>query len=365
MAEQCLRELIEEENVSLSTSVNASSASSSSSAITPPDLYYLVIKARLDVGKGRGGKIGGKGNSSYRALRHATSLLDLMERQQRKRRQQCLGQHQQHTQKQKQYLKPSLSPLLSVMKCYTVVLDGWCKSKTPGSESRAEELLRRMMKTMAMTIVERGYSGGGVVDEAAGVVLVRQYNNVMNRIATSGKPNAGAEAERLLYELIAASSLSSSSSPSYSLDNVPCTAVSTTACSSTSTARAPPPALRPLLAPDRISFNTVIKAYANAGGEHAVANAERILSVMENYRPPSSQKPSVRKVTNTAPDKISYTSVLMSYASSCSNRNSVDAGERAEELLERMTKLHEDGGGGVGDDVKPDTVIYNAVLKVW
>ena len=119
-----------------------------------------------------------------------------------------------------------------------------------------------------------------------------------------------------------------------------------------------------MLAPDRTTFNTVIKAYANAGGENAIANAERILSVMENYRPPPSQKQSVRKITNIAPDKISYTSVLMAYASNNGKRKRMDAGERAEELLGRITKLYEEGGSG-GGDVKPDTVMYNSVLKVW
>ena len=381
MAEQCLRELIEEENASLTSS---SSSTSTSSATTPPDLYYLVIKARLDVGKGGNGGSSGhgrKGNSSYRDLRHATSLLDLMERQQQKRwqHQSSLLQYQkqlEHAQNHKQREKPSTkltsspisSLLLSVMKCYTAVIDGWCKSKMTGSEIRAEELLRRMMNIMTMTIMEHGHDDGrDNIDEAVGVVLVRQYNNVMNRISMCGKPNAGAEAERLLYELIAASSLSSSS-PSRSFDNTPSIAV-TTATSAASTPRAPPsPQLLSLLAPDRISFNTAIKAHANAGGEHAVANAERILSVMENYRPPSASSSSKKTTNVIAPDKISYTSVLMAYASSSGKRkNIIDAGERAEELLGRITKLYEEGGNGGGgsSDVKPDTVMYNAVLKVW
>ena len=121
------------------------------------------------------------------------------------------------------------------------------------------------------------------------------------------------------------------------------------------------------MAPDRNSFNTVIKAYANAGGEHAVANAERILGLMERYTSLSSQQQKqqgqrVRKPAIIAPDKISYTSVLMAYANSGCSRKSTDAGERAEELLKRMARLSEEGKGG---DVKPDTIAYNAVLKVW
>ena len=123
------------------------------------------------------------------------------------------------------------------------------------------------------------------------------------------------------------------------------------------------------MAPDRNSFNTVIKAYANAGGEHAVANAERILGLMERYTSLSSQQQQqqqqgqrVQKTAIVAPDKISYTSVLMAYANSGCSRKSTDAGERAEELLKRMARLSEEGKGG---DVKPDTIAYNAVLKVW
>ncbi len=381
MAEQCLRELIEEENAALTSSSSSSPIDTStlSSVVTPPDLYYLVIKAWLDVGKGSGGGGGGlgghgrKGNSSYRDLRHATSLLDFMERQQRKWWQQQQQQQQQlnalqKKRKQRDNRNLRLPSILSVMKCYTVILDGWCKSKMSGSEIKAEEILRRMMTsiTMTMTMMEHdGHAGGDdreKVDEAAGMVLVRQYNNVMNRIATSGKLSAGAETERLLYELIAASSLSSLSYlPSQSLDTTLSTAATTTTNDLSFAARAP----LLILAPDRITFNTVIKAYANSGGENAIANAERILSVMENYRPPSSQKQSVRKITNIAPDKISYTSVLMAYASNNGKRKSIDAGERAEELLGRITKLYKEGGGGGGGDVKPDTVMYNSVLKVW
>lgn len=70
--------------------------------------------------------------------------------------------------------------------------------------------------------------------------------------------------------------------------------------------------------------------------------------------------------TQIIPDKISYTSILMSYANINHKeiRRREDAGKRAEELLNRMMEIYDSSGKGNGD-VKPDTVTYNAVLKVW
>eukprot|EP00571_Detonula_confervacea_P002530 CAMPEP_0172318850 /NCGR_PEP_ID=MMETSP1058-20130122/36021_1 /TAXON_ID=83371 /ORGANISM="Detonula confervacea, Strain CCMP 353" /LENGTH=831 /DNA_ID=CAMNT_0013033769 /DNA_START=163 /DNA_END=2655 /DNA_ORIENTATION=- len=281
MAEQCLRELIEEKKAG---NVNAVK-------MITPDMYYLVIKAWLKVG-------------SYNDLVHANSLLDLMERV-----------HPQNDEDDH-----SERFVSSSMKCYAAVLDAWCKSRSMGAEAKAEELLNRMA------------SAGRRNSFASDVRDVRHYNNVMNRIATNGKSNAGGQAERLLDDLIASYKSRGESSGDDS----------TTASASA------------VLAPNRSSFNTVIKAYAKAGGANAATNAKRILNMMEN--------PGSLGLQNLAlqimPDKISYTSVLMAWANT---RGDSSAGEKAEELLGQMQEMYEGGNG----DVKPDTVTYNAVLKVW
>ena len=310
MAEQCLRELIEEKivgnNIHLQQQQSSSSNNSSSTKrmILSPDLYHLVIKSWIHIG-------------TYNELIHANSLLDLMERT-----------HRHDTHIDERYISNS-------MKCYATVLDGFCKSKSKGSEVKAEEILHRMEK--------RILSGGGRRKGSRKKLLpVKYYNNVMNRIAISGKPNAGVEAERLLNDMISSYKnhvLSSNTSS----NNSTATIVSS---SSTNT-----------VAPNRNSFNTVIKAYANAGGKHDISNVQRILSMMEDPHSFSELEYLPMKIVEQMrPDKITYTSVLMAYGKS----NDMYAGEKAEELLSRMIEM-----GTKNDIVKPDTVTYNAVLKVW
>jgi hypothetical protein len=141
----------------------------------------------------------------------------------------------------------------------------------------------------------------------------------MNRIATSGKSNAGREAERLLGEMIASYN---GTSP---------------------------------IAPNRNSFNTAIKAYANAGGRNATQNAKRILAMMEN--PASIGLQDISK--QIMPDKISYTSILMTWGNDISGRsrgeecNIDDQGEDAEGMLHRMIEMYESGRNR---SVRPDTV---------
>ena len=300
MAEQCLLELIEEKKAGNAVATK----------MITPDLYYLVIKAWLKVG-------------SYKDLAHATSLLDLMER------------IHKPTSKDERDLHDKF--VSSSMKCYVTIINGWAKSNSIGSEIKAEEILSRM----------------GEVGKKYGVDRrdVRHYNNVMNRIATSGKVTAGEEAERLLREMIASYKQAEEEAALVANNNTT-SRQSTTSSSSSST-----------LAPNRNSFNTVIKAYANAGGKNAVSNALRILSMMENV---ADLGLSSNIATQIIPDKISYTSILMSYANINHKevRRREDAGKRAEELLNRMMEIYDSSGKGNGD-VKPDTVTYNAVLKVW
>jgi hypothetical protein len=260
MSEQCLRELIEEKLAGNKRIIQFMNA----------DMYHSVIRAWLKT-------------NSHVDLLHSTSLLDLMER----------------THKGEEKLSSNS------IRCYATVLDGWCKSRYNGAELKAEELLHRMNQRFP------------------GDIDVRYYNNVMNRIAVSGKKDAGKEAERLLNVLI--------ESYKEGKEN---------------------------MTPDRSSFNTVIKAYARAAtntkdGKHAAKDARRILSMMED--PTSFGLGDIAK--KIEPDKVSCTSILTAWASSGER----DAGEKAEQLLQRMEDMHSRGNRGI----KPDTVTYNAVIKAW
>lgn len=260
MSEQCLRELIEEKLA----------GNKRMNQFMTADMYHSVIRAWLKT-------------NSHVDLLHATSLLDLMER----------------THKGEDKI------LSNSLRCYATVLDGWCKSRYNGAEVKAEELLHRMRQRHTDDID------------------VRYYNNVMNRIAVSGKADAGKEAERLLNILI----------DSYKNG-------------------------KGNIMPDRSSFNTVIKAYARTptntkNGKHAAKDARRILSMMEDAS--SSGLGGIAK--DIEPDKVSCTSILTAWA----NSGERDAGEKAEQLLQRMEAMYSMGNQGI----KPDTVTYNAVIKVW
>ena len=256
--------------------------------------------------------------------------------------------------------------LVSTAKCYISLLDGYCKSRSRGSELKAEELLCRM-NTLSERIRNAGGSGGGGGDSGGsdnsgnngsrggsgrskkgiGIADVRHYNNVLNRIATSHKPNAGQECERLLHELIELYKSTKDES----------------------------------LRPNRVTFNTVIKGYVNSGnsgsgssgnggnsgrggggggreGKTAARNAKRIFSMMEN---PESIGLSTHNTDGGGdriePDKVSCTSILQAWANSGEN----DTGEKAERLLERMQDMYIKGNEGM----KPDGGAYNAVIKVW
>ena len=127
------------------------------------------------------------------------------------------------------------------------------------------------------------------------------------------------------------------------------------------------------MAPNKSSFNTVIKAYANTGGKASARNAKRILNMMENPRlitasdgaanggtdgGDNSTNESNNILENIEPDKISCNSILLAWA----NSRESDGGEKAEQLLERMEAVYRRGGNS---GIKPDTVTYNAVIKVW
>jgi len=188
----------------------------------------------------------------------------------------------------------------SITKCYVAVLDGWVKSPFEDAAIKAEEVLRRMV--------------------SLGIHSVKHYNIVMNRLATNGKTDSAVQAERLLNEMI---------------DMYKSGAT---------------------IAPDKNSFNTVIKAYAYLGGKYGSRNAKRIFSMMEYPSKYGLQGLDIK------PDKVSCTSIMIAWANGdADGACDVDAGRKAEQLLKRMDEAYKINGN---EGMRPDTATYNALLKV-
>ena len=369
MAEQCLRELIEEEDARRlllymqqrqQTTIH-DTATEIVTMITTPNLYHLVIRAWLHV-------VVDDNAVDGRYLRHATSLLDLMERRMMVPQSSSSSRTQLTIANEIETATAVAKPRTvsskqrqqrDRIKCHELILNGWCKSKHNGAEIIAEEILHRLLSLITTTTTTTKVATAdakttpmSMMNNNFGIVR-RHYNNVINRIAASRKIDAGVHAERLLFELI---NLSSSSSLNGGK--------------------------RGRGGPDRNTYNAVMKAYAkahsssssssststrsgNSGNNNsnnnnnndAIANIERILQMMDTQSKLHGNNNSDAQIT---PDKISYTILLTAYASSSNNDN--DMGKKAEEILQHMTREYTVNGNM---NLKPDTVTYNAVLNVW
>ncbi|KAL7549824.1 hypothetical protein ACHAWF_013097 [Thalassiosira exigua] len=307
MAEQCLRELIEEKRA----------GNVAADRILTADSYRSVIKAWI-------------GARGYADLRHAEGLLDLME--------EVHGLAGTDSARDDESLRKSFS------KCHAAVLDGWCASRFPDAASRAEAILRRM----------------GVRAD------VRRYNRVMNRIASGGTKDAGKEAERLLDEMIASYKERSTGEADGDLP-APILAPDRNGFNTVLKAYAnshgkdaSSHALRVLsvmedpssaglegiaasIRPDRVSYTSALMSTRD--GEEAERMLTRMAEAFERTGDP-----------DVLPDAVTYNAVLKVWGKS----GHPDAGERSEAILEQMMQLHEAGDSSViPDDVTFNTVIHN------
>jgi hypothetical protein len=98
--------------------------------------------------------------------------------------------------------------------------------------------------------------------------------------------------------------------------------------------------------PDKYTFNTVIHAYAKAGGTEAATKAQELLTRMHTLYQQGNR--------GAKPDTITYNVVINCWAKS----GGKGAATEAEKLLERMHALYERGDL----DVKPNVVTYGAVI---
>ena len=100
--------------------------------------------------------------------------------------------------------------------------------------------------------------------------------------------------------------------------------------------------------PDKISYNTIIQAYANTGNW---VRADAILTTMDTlYQNTGDEK--------VRPDLISYSCVLHSYARA--SKTDAGAAKRAEDLLAQMYKQYK---AGINPDIQPTTILFNNVIN--
>jgi pentatricopeptide repeat protein len=102
------------------------------------------------------------------------------------------------------------------------------------------------------------------------------------------------------------------------------------------------------VAPDVVSYNTVLQAYARAG------DADSCLEILEQLMQDSNTKNGIRPNTRT------FTGVL----AALSRSGSPTAAEQSEALLIRMQDLY-DASDNYKYDTKPNIFAYNSVLNCW
>ena len=103
------------------------------------------------------------------------------------------------------------------------------------------------------------------------------------------------------------------------------------------------------VAPDTISFNAVLDAWARSGDRNAPRRCEQILDHMDElYRAGNH---------GVKPDTYTYNTLINAWAKSSMN----GAASRAEQVLQVMEKRYRDGDAAF----KPNTRTYTSVIDAW
>ena len=108
------------------------------------------------------------------------------------------------------------------------------------------------------------------------------------------------------------------------------------------------------LAPNTISYNTVISAYARSGEVGAERRAEALLRRMNEL---STLEDTREAFATCRPDSISYNTVINSWSRS----RDPSAARRAEAILRHMERQYASGKS----DVAPDVTTYTTVINAW
>lgn len=299
------------------------------------------------------------------------------------------------------YIKPDTMTYNSVINSFSQEQNRFIEKKSSDSEDsaafsvdnaeEAEQLLRKMLMDY-----EQGLNLDALVDTTT-------YNTVMKVWSYSGRADAGANAERLLNEMwtrvinkgwanITPDQFSYSTVVSawarsglgekgaeksealleemeyyhrkgYSGPNTYCCNAVLNAWAKSNSMYALNKAeaiirrmeelcyKRPELAPNVISYNTLISLYARHGD---AIKAEAVLDRLEMF---STDDQRNEMYFNCTPDIVSYNSVISAW----SKRKNVKAAERAEKILRKIERLHADGVL----EFPPDAYTYSSVITAW
>ena len=165
----------------------------------------------------------------------------------------------------------------------------------------------------ALVILNEVEGGQGI---QCGQTSTTCYNVLLHGLAKSRRPDAARQAEALLQRM---TELSESG-------------------------------INPWVAPDRISYSTVMEILSNRGGA-------KVEAILLRCKSSATHNPALE------PDRVMYNIVLGSYAMASDgntrghqSNNSVSASQRAEALLRTMES---------NPDSLPDTISYNSVLNVF
>lgn len=97
------------------------------------------------------------------------------------------------------------------------------------------------------------------------------------------------------------------------------------------------------LQPDEFSMSTLATAWAKSQSEEAARKAEAIIQYMD--------------LRGLVPNTVTYNSVLHAIAKG----NECDRALRAEDMVQRMKKRHEEKG----EDCQPDVYTYQCLIQAW
>eukprot|EP00565_Helicotheca_tamesis_P003951 CAMPEP_0185728158 /NCGR_PEP_ID=MMETSP1171-20130828/3609_1 /TAXON_ID=374046 /ORGANISM="Helicotheca tamensis, Strain CCMP826" /LENGTH=714 /DNA_ID=CAMNT_0028396833 /DNA_START=90 /DNA_END=2231 /DNA_ORIENTATION=- len=237
---------------------------------------------------------------------------------------------------------------------YTGVIEAYANSHAPGSGFAANRICEQMITKAAEVDV---YSDEDLLSKDEERLNARAFNAAIRAWADSGELDAAIKAESILGRMkrLYRETEDPNAKPNAMHYN---SVISAWANSGEKgAAQRAETILKQMEAdgeddesilPTTSSFNAVIDAWAKSGEEGAAEKAEDILDRMEQmYQSGSNVKPNVR----------SFNSVINAWAKS----RDVRAAQKAEEILDRMRSLAEEGD----EDVRPDATSFSTVINAW
>jgi len=232
-----------------------------------------------------------------------------------------------------EYSKTVTTKQPQLAKCYATVIAGCCSAKTKRSADVACELLEKMD-------IDR---------------QVKHYNAVLNTYASIYDHKSVLRIFQQMKELRDADE--NSVAPNRTTFNIVIKALS--GCKKMKCVRKAEDILTEMenayfdgnrcISPDKISYTSILAAWAQICNKQAVEKAEMILERMHIMYSKGNR--------HAKPDAVTYNTVLNIIA----NSRAFDAGARSLKILSSMEQLHELGANGV----KPTLVSYNAVRTMW